>query len=208
MVGVRLGGRSAEFWLVVVGTIAGVVGATAAVAVFFFPPAGGSPDPARTPASPSTLPNGALPGPVPTSNEPLVTGSGDSRYLATLTPAAGAGFVQKKGQDLNLTCPTNQSDDTEHELAYELPAPYAQFAARMQVAGQADREATASVQVFIQRRQDRSDRYLQAGDPVVLQQAGERAFTRDVNDAVRLAIRVRCTSSTQVVRLTAPRITR
>ncbi len=198
-----LRGRSAEFWFAAVGTVAGVIGAAAAVAVFAIP--------AKTDDKATDAPT--TPTVTMATSETTATTAGalpettDVRYLADLTPKSGAGFLRTEGRDLSVSCPTNQSDDVFHEVSYTLPAPYAQFAARMTVAGEADPEATASLQVFIQHRADRSDVQVQVGDPIVLKQEAGLDFTRPLGDAVQLTLRARCAANTQTVQLTAPRIT-
>jgi hypothetical protein len=208
MAGNGLRGRSAEFWFAAVGTVAGLIGAAAAVAVFVIP-AKTDDQVINAPTTPSVtlatseseITSGALP-------ETATPTTAEGRYLADLQPRSGAGFLKTKGQDLSVSCPTNQSDDVYHEVSYALPAAYAQFATQMAVAGAADPEATASIQVFIQHRADRSDVQAQVGDPVVLKQGASMDFTRPLGEAVQLTLRARCASSTQIVQLKAPRITR
>ncbi|GAA3621944.1 hypothetical protein GCM10022223_43620 [Kineosporia mesophila] len=206
--GFGLRGRSAEFWVACVGTLAGIIGAAAAVAVFVVPAKTGDAS-----ADPQTSVSGAPPtaGSSQTTSSPpettAVTAS-DIRYLTDLSPKAGAGFLETEGRNLGLSCPTNQSDDVQHEVTYPLPAAYSQFSAEMTVGGEADPEATASVQVFIQRRSDRNDVRVQVGDPIVLKQQARTAFTRPLGEAVQLVLRVRCTSSTQIVELNSPQLTR
>ncbi|GLY32550.1 hypothetical protein [Kineosporia sp. NBRC 101731] len=206
--GFRLRGRSAEFWVACVGTLAGIIGAAAAVAVFVVPAKTGDAS-----ADPPTSTSGALPSAGSTqtgsspSQAPVATAS-DIRYLTDLSPKAGVGFLETEGRNLRLSCPTNQSDDVQHEVTYALPAAYSQFSAEMTVGGEADPEATASVQVFIQRRSDRNDIRVQVGDPIVLKQQARTSFTRPLGEAVQLVLRVRCTSRTQIVELKAPQLTR
>lgn len=202
-----LRGRSAEFWFAAVGTVAGVIGAAAAVAVFIIP-AKTDDQAVAAPTTPSVTASTSVSGKTAGAIPETMPGVAEVRYLADLTPKAGAGFLQTKGRNLIVSCPTNQSDDVFHEVSYALPAAYAQFAAKMTVAGEADPEATASIQVFTQHRADRSDVQDQAGDPVVLKQLASMEFTRPIGEAVQLTLRARCASSTQTVQLEAPRITR
>jgi hypothetical protein len=204
---------SIEFWFTAAGTLAGIAGAVAAAAVFVFHTADG-----RSPASAATPTVSTAPFSARTSSAGAASGvggdtkgmesTGETRYLASLNAEAGSGFVQVKGRDLRLPCPTNESDDTDHEVTYGLPATYASLASGMSVSGQADPDATAGIQVFIQHRQDRSDRQVQVGNPIVLRQATSATLTRPLGDAVELTLRITCTSSDQVVLLTAPRIIR
>ncbi|GAB6898097.1 hypothetical protein [Kineosporia succinea] len=194
--------RPAEFWIAVIGCVAGVIGAAAAVAVFVIPAATGE-DPSPPPTTGETTP------PPTTPASTLSTeASTDVRYLVDLKPSAGAGFLETTGQDLSISCPTNQSDDVEHEVTYTLPTEYTQLTTDMTVGGEADAEATASLQLFVQRRVDRNDAQTQAGDALVLKQGARGAFTRPLGGATTLTLRVRCTSRDQVVKLAGPRVTR
>lgn len=195
------GHRSVEFWLTVTGTVAGIIGAVAAVAVFVVP-AKTSDNPGVS--MPSTSSEGGHSG--AETALPTTVAVDQSRYLSDLTPSVGAGFLHIEGEDLTISCPTNQSDDTYHEITYALPAAYSEFTTSMTVDGEADPEATASVQVFIQRRADRNDIQVQVGDPVVLEQGGSMTFSRSLAEAAQFTVRARCTSSTQVVVLGTPTI--
>jgi hypothetical protein len=75
------------------------------------------------------------------------------------------------------------------------------------VSGPGDPDATAAVQVFVQRRQDRSDRVVEVGRSVVHRgDAGRLAVPLD--DAAAVVLRVTCAATTQSVRLAGPKLSR
>jgi hypothetical protein len=204
--------RSWQSVLAVVGAVTGVVGAVAAVAVFFLPTADGrqssrvnatsseSPDGAGSARGAESVGGGATP-----SMTPAVPA--DVRRLAELPPSTGVGSMRVEGGDLVVPCPGNQSYDRYRELRFELVAPYRRLESGVGVSGPGDPDATAAVQVFVQRRQDRSDRVVEVGRSVVHRgDAGRLAVALD--DAAALVLRVTCAATTQTVRLGAPRLTR
>jgi hypothetical protein len=206
----RVAGRnmSRESWVTLVGTVAGVIGALAAVAVFFVRTAD-----ARDHAAPTTATTATTRATVPetssgsTASEPVSADATATRYLATLVPATGVGSFRREGDDLLVACPTNQTGDRYRELRYDLLAPYSRLAAAVAVAGPGDPDATAGVQVFIQRRRDRSDRVEEVGRSVV--RPGEtRQLDVAIDDAAAVVLRVSCAVPDQTVRLTGPRISR
>ena len=203
------GRRPVEFWLVVIGTIAGVVGALAAVAVFVIPAAERK-DPNATPttraaSTASTSVTDSSSGVSMTLSSAVAR---DGRYLVSLDPTAGTGSMEVKGNDVLLACPSGQSDDTYRELSYSLPAQYAAFTTGVTIAGQADPDQTAGIEVYIQHRVDRSDRQILVGTPFVLKQSTSAPLTRPLGDAAQISIRYFCATSTQAIMLTAPRLTR
>jgi hypothetical protein len=198
---------------VIVGTVAGVVGALAAAAVFVLPSADSRSDDTtadRSPGngSPSTSGPGttAEPGTGPLPAE-TTSAAGDGRALTALTAEIGAGLIQVAGPDIAVSCPSNQSDDTEREFGYALPSTFSDLTTRVKLTGQGDPEATASVQVFIKRRQDRSDRIPEVGR-VVVTSAAPGELKAPLTTAVALRFRIRCASPSQTVHLIAPRITK
>jgi hypothetical protein len=190
-----------------VGTVAGVVGALAAAAVFVFPP-GDSHSPAQSPSA-STQP-GFTDRPTLTKTSPISTAAGaarEIRLLADLTPVIGADQITVTGHDIAIRCPSNQSDDTYQEFAYSLPSTYRELSTNVTVTGSADQDAIAGVQVFGQQRQDRSDRLIELGRSIV--KAGEtHQLGAQLGTAVAVTFRVSCVSPNQTVHLIAPRITR
>lgn len=202
--------RPLEFWFGVIGVVSAVVGAIAAALVFFVPSADARhPQADSSSARPaaSTQPNvsSALGTPGPGPAEP----GREGRYLASLIPTTGIGFLSISGHDLQVSCPTNQSDDTQHEVSYALPAPYSNLTTGLRVSGKADSEATAALQVFIQHRLDRTDREEQVGNNAVLRTGQSASIVfGPLSNAVQLTLRIRCTSRTQTFTLAAPQITR
>jgi hypothetical protein len=165
--------RSWQSTLGVVGAVAGVVGAVAAVAVFFLPTFDGRQ------SSASSSPTAAGAGSVGAASERRVVGErwrrrrwtpavpADVRPLSALAPSTGVGSVRVEGGDLVVPCPGNQSDDRYREVRYDLVAPYHRLESGVGLSGPGDPDATAAVQVFVQRRQDRSDRVVEVGRSVV-----------------------------------------
>lgn len=208
----NLRGRSAEFWVAVVGAAAGVIGAVAATAVFVIPSADGRGDgPAAAPSrvTPASTAPSAFPSAAPATSGPAPAGSpAAARPLASLVPTAGVDSVRADGDDLALACPSNQSDDSFREVSYPLPARYTSFASGIRVAGDGDPEALAGISVFIQHRVDRSDNLEQVGTPIALTVGASSSFTRPLGDAVQLTIRVQCQTRSQQVLLQGPRLIR
>jgi hypothetical protein len=205
--------------LATVGAAAGIVGALAALAVFVWPTAdgrlghddatrrpggiGGSSTPGTTGAAiegeATVTPATTVPGP---PSDPA-----GSRRLVALTPSTGVGSAESRGDDLLMPCPSNQSDDRYRELRYDLLAPYASLTTGVGVSGPGDADATAAAQVFVQRRQDRSDRTIEVGRAVV--RAGKTVPIRaELSDATSVVIRVTCAVPGQTVTLTNPRLIR
>jgi len=203
--------RSWQSTLAVVGAVAGVVGAVAAVAVFFLPTADGR-ESSRAATTSSVSPAGAGSegggGPAGGAT-PSVTPSvpADVRALAELAPSTGVGSVRVDGGDLVVPCPGNQSYDRYREVRFDLVAPYRRLESGVGVSGPGDPDATAAVQVFVQRRQDRSDRVVEVGRSVVHRgDAGRLAVPLD--DAAAVVLRVTCAATTQSVRLAGPKLSR
>jgi len=204
--------RSWQSTLGVVGAVAGVVGAVAAVAVFFLPTFDGRQSSASSSGtsagagSVSAASDGAASvGGASPSMTPAVPA--DVRPLSALAPSTGVGSVRVEGGDLVVPCPGNQSDDRYREVRYDLVAPYHRLESGVGLSGPGDPDATAAVQVFVQRRQDRSDRVVEVGRSVVHRgDAGRLAVTLD--DAAAVVLRVTCAATTQTVRLASPKLSR
>jgi hypothetical protein len=204
------GSNPREFRWVIIGTVAAVIGALAAAAVFFIPVPGprGGDDPTTSttdpaPAARKTFSTTDSAGP---STGPTA-GSNNERVLTALSPEIGSGSIQVTGQDIAIPCPSNQSDDTEREFGYALPSAFGRLTARVTLTGDADPDSTASVQVFIMHRQDRSDRVPEVGR-VVVTSGGAGDLKAELASAVALRLRIRCASSEQTVHLIDPRISR
>jgi hypothetical protein len=205
------GDRGESPW-VIAGTVAGVVGAVAAAAVFILPSADSRTDDTQAVASSgagssSTKEPGTITAPETSLRAAATGAAADGRSLSTLSPEIGAGSIQVTGQDIAIPCPSNQSDDTEREFGYALPSAFSNLSTRVTLTGPADRDATASVQVFIKRRQDRSDRIPEVGRAVVTSSI-PAAVDAPLSTAVAVRLRVRCASPDQTVHLISPRITR
>jgi hypothetical protein len=217
MVNMISGDRGESPW-VIVGTVAGVVGAVAAAAVFILPSAdsrsGDSPAGPPSTSSTASASSSSAGGSPSASGSSSTTGpttelgtAADGRALTALTAESGAGLIRVTGQDIAVGCPSNQSDDTEREFGYALPSAFATLSTRVTLSGTADPDTTASVQVFIKRRQDRSDRIPEVGRVVVTAAAAGK-LDAPLTTAVALRFRIRCASPDQTVHLIAPRITR
>jgi hypothetical protein len=203
----RTSGRRRKFPWVAVSTVAGVVGALATVAVFFIPSAD-SRSPSNGDAPGRSISVTGSPGMSTSgSSTSSTTEAGETRFVAELALRAGVGLVKPVGRDIMIPCPNNQSDDSERQFSYDLPARYASLVAGVSVSGDADPDATAAVQVYIQHRQERSDRVPEAGRAVVaVGRPGNLNVT--LGDAVIVSFRVTCSASSQTVRLVSPRIAR
>ncbi len=193
---------------IVVG-VATVVGAFAAVLVFFVPAAESGnerPSPTSGTAAPSAPPSvtptssGDTPAATAGTTQPTPT---PGRDLAGLAPIAGAGFVTVDGVDIELGCPSNQSDDREREVRYDLTRSFTALHTSVSATGQSGPDDSAAIQVFIDFRQDRSDRRVETGRAVVT--SGESApISGSLKDAIALTLRLTCSSPSQVVRLEHP----
>jgi hypothetical protein len=206
------GSNPREFRWVIIGTVAAVIGALAAAAVFFIPVPGprGGDDPTTSatdsePAARKTFSTTDSAG--PSTGGPSTAGANNERVLTALSPEIGSGSIQVTGQDIAIPCPSNQSDDTEREFGYALPSAFGRLTARVTLTGDADPDSTASVQVFIMHRQDRSDRVPEVGR-VVVTSGGAGDLKAELASAVALRLRIRCASSEQTVHLIDPRISR
>lgn len=201
--------RSWQSTFAVVGTVAGVVGAVAAVAVFFLPTADGrQPGATTSSVSPAGADAPAGAGPASTATPSMTPAvPADVRPLADLPPSTGVGSMRVEGGDVVVPCPGNQSDDRYREVRFDLVAPYRRLESGVGLSGAGDPDATAAVQVFVQRRQDRSDRVVEVGRSVVHRgDAGRLAVALD--DAAALVLRVTCAATTQTVRLASPKLLR
>jgi hypothetical protein len=187
-----------------VGVLVAAVGLLVAVLAWRLPVAGGDQSdespPALAPETSTTAPDAPR-----TSAQPAPA---DERRLTTLEPAEGAGLIKEiPPRDLEMPCPTNQSDDRSRQVVYKLPAAYQRFAATAAAAGPADPESLAQVSVFAQDRYDRSDR-----EREVARQTGrlteQLALTADIAGARALTIRIQCQSRAVVVRFADPRVSR
>lgn len=194
---------------VVIGTVAGIVGALAALAVFFFPSydfrAEHRESPVGTAEQSNTSPTSSVP--PATSTTAAAVNPTEVRRLTDLTMRTGSGLVAISGQNISVPCPTNNSDDTAVEFSYRLPSAFAQFATTVSVTGKADRDATAGIQMFTGFRDDRSDRFVEVGRSVV-SSAKSSPTTVEIDGAVGLTLRVTCTSRNQTLHLSDPRLTR
>jgi hypothetical protein len=195
----------------ITGGIIAALGGLASLAVFVFPTADGrmsreaSPTtspPAATSSSAATDQTGAStapPDPAPSSDQ--------ARSLGALTPSVGAGLVTPLGQDLQVDCPSNQSDDTEREISYDLKGPYQRFDATVSLVGTADPDDSVAVRVFIGYRQERSDRRAPVGQAVA--RANQKPqLTAPLTGATHVSLVVLCSSSQLKVRIGAPTIVR
>ena len=188
--------------------VATVVGAIAAVLVFFVP-AAQSGNERPLPTSGTAVPSGG-PSVTPTSigDTPTSTATAQptptsGRDLAGLTPISGAGFVTVDGVNVELACPSNQSDDREREVRYDLTRSFTALHASVSATGQSGPDDSAAIQVFIDYRQDRSDRRVETGRAVVTA-GGSAPINGSLKDAIALTLRLTCSAPGQVVRLEHP----
>jgi hypothetical protein len=128
--------------------------------------ASGAASSSSTSASSST---GAAASTAPTSmgtssaSQPLSSTTG-ALSLTSLTPAAGAGNVTRKGTNLTMACGTNQSDDLFREVQYTLPATrhFAHFQATVH-GGIGDADQQFTVTAFVRGQYVRADQTREIG---------------------------------------------
>jgi hypothetical protein len=134
-------------------------------------------------------PSGSGTTPMTTDGTAPATGT---RFLGDLVPAAGAGWLRARdGHALELSCPSNQSDDRLHEVRYALAGTYVRFDAAVTGTGDVDPQASMGVQVFVIERSDRTDRSRQVAGVVVV--AGESAqLDADLTGVSTLVVRLTC----------------
>ena len=133
------------------------------------------PAPSAPPAGAGTVAGPTSPGSAP----PAAT----ARYLTELTPAAGAGEVQRVGaRSLVMRCGSGEGDDRHREVTYDLPRTgYREFRTAVRTAG--ERETRVQVTVLVDRTV--------AAQPILV--AGDtRQLTADVAGAARLSLRITC----------------
>jgi hypothetical protein len=155
---------------------------------------GATSGPTTSPSS-STGGSGST-GPTATGTSPSQVSAlspSESLPLTSLTPAAGAGNVTRKGTDLTMPCGTNQSDDLFREIQYSLPTTrhYPHFRATVHGgAGDADQQFT--VTAFVRGQYVRADQTRQIAT-VTLRPGADGSLNGDLTDDVdTLVLRLVC----------------
>lgn len=186
--------------------VASVVGAVAAVLVFFVPSADSPPSgptgstPATSTGPASSTPASSTPA---ASSTPPPSSDGSRRRLATMTPEVGAGLVTVSGDSLELACPSNQSDDTSDEITYALTARFTALEGKVELVGQAGPDDAVGVQTYIQYREERTDRRARVG--VSVAKAGQTArLAAPLTDAAKVSLVVTCSNPRNRVRILSP----
>ncbi|GLY02077.1 MULTISPECIES: hypothetical protein [Actinoplanes] len=209
----RAGRARRDHWAVV-GAVAGVVGALAAVGAWFWPRPGS--DPANSPST--AAPPAATGSPAPrtaTIGDPTVT------HLDTITAETGgehlvpvpravrdqAGFAD---HPIAIACPTNQTGDLERIVTWPLKGRYLDFQADVRPwypAGTDQESATYVTALSGQRQPDGAITTSVSGRQQNATVAAAQPLTASVEGAEKLALKVECGDPNGIVVLTAVRLT-